>query len=377
MRTYFTMLLLASVVSFLVTPLARRLAFAIGAVDRPDPRKIHRLPTARLGGLAVLLGFYSPLLTLFFLDNQVGRIFLGQKEAILTLMGCSLAMFIVGAIDDVYGLSAGRKLVLQIGVAAAMYHGGFRITVLSIPFGGAWQLGWLALPVTVLWIVGLTNATNLLDGMDGLVAGVAAVLALSLAMINIVGGNIVVALLTFALAGATLGFLPYNFVPARIFLGDSGSLFVGIVMAGISTLSLFKAATAALVLVPVLLFALPLFDTAQVVIGRLRRGQHPFSPDKTHVHHRLLDLGLNQKQAATLLYAITLFLGVSAILLSWRLNASVFTGVLLTGGLLGSALFTLSRRFRARRPDAGDTEPLSQPQPQPQPGPATSLDTPP
>lgn len=349
MRTYFTMLLMAMVVSFVMTPIASRLAHLVGALDRPDSRKIHRRPTPRLGGIAVIAGFCAPWFALYFVDNRVARIFLQHEGLIFALLVCGLVMFAVGVVDDITGLTAGRKLVLQILVATAMYVGGFRITELSSPWGHTWHLGWLALPVTVVWIVGLTNATNLLDGMDGLVAGVATVMALALAMINILGGNSVVALLTFSLAGATLGFLPYNFSPARIFLGDSGSLFLGLVMAGISTLSFFKAATATLVFVPLLLFALPLFDTTQVVIGRLRRGHHPFSPDKTHVHHRLLELGLNQKEAAFFLYVICIFLGISAIILSWRLTSTVLVTLLIIGTIIAASLLAWSSRLRLQR----------------------------
>ncbi len=358
MRTYFTLLLLAAASSFLMTPLARRLAFAIGAVDRPDPRKIHREPTARLGGFAVVVGFCVPWLALYLLDNRISQVLRDHDQLIGSLFVAGLVMFVIGAIDDILGLAAKTKLVFQILVAIGMFAGGFRITTLSTPFVGTYHLGWLSLPVTVLWIVALTNATNLLDGMDGLVAGVAAVLALSLAMINIIGGNIIVALLTFCLAGATLGFLPYNFAPARIFLGDSGSLFLGVIMAGISTVSFFKAATASLVFIPLLLFALPLFDTTQVVIGRLRRGQHPFSPDKTHVHHRLLDFGLTQKQAAGFLYVITGFLGVSAIVLSWKSNPASFLGIAAIAVVLLVAMISIWARIRAPRTPPPDPVPV-------------------
>lgn len=349
MRTYFTVLLLAMVVSFLMTPIAARLAFWVGAVDRPDARKIHREPIPRLGGLAVLAGFCAPWAALYLIDNRVARIFQEHEALVLTLLGCGCLMFAVGMLDDIVGLSAARKLAMQVGIAAGMYAGGIRITEVTNPFGEAWPLGWMAAPLTVLWIVGLTNATNLLDGMDGLVAGVAAVLALSLAMINIIGGNTVVALLTFALAGAALGFLPYNFSPARIFLGDSGSLFMGLLMAGIGTLSFFKAATATLVLVPLLLFALPLFDTTQVVIGRMRRGRHPFTPDDTHVHHRLLRFGLSQKEAACFFYVVTVFLGLAAIVLSWRFTGGSFAALGIVGGVLSVVLLAWAWHLRQRR----------------------------
>lgn len=358
------MLLMAAVVSFLLTPMARRFAFLVGAVDRPDPRKIHRHPTARLGGLAVVAGFCAPWLLLYVLDNRVAHIVRDHETLVFTLLGAGITLFAVGVVDDIRGLSPGTKLVFQVLVAGGMFLGGYQITELSIPFGDKWTLGWLALPVTVLWIVGLTNATNLLDGMDGLATGMAAVMALSLAMINIIAENTVVALLTFCLAGAALGFLPYNFTPARIFLGDSGSLFLGVVMAGISTISFFKAATATLILLP-FLFALPLFDTFQVVVGRLRRGHHPFSPDKTHVHHRLLDFGFNSRQATTILYLVTLFLGVSAIILSWRRESRVFIGIALLGVLLavGVALTARQARRRAAPLSASTPDPVSPDQP--------------
>ena len=351
MRTYFTMLLLAAIVSFLVTPFAQRLAFLIGAVDQPDPRKIHRAPTARTGGVAVLLGFCTPWAVLYLLDNQVVRMFQQQEDTFFTLIACGLAMFALGFADDLLNLGPRIKILVQIVVAVVMYFGGFRISEVTNPFTAAIPLGWLSLPVTILWIVGITNATNLLDGMDGLVAGVAAVMALSLAMINILGGNVLVALLTFSLAGAALGFLPFNFTPARIFLGDSGSLFIGMMMAGISTLSFFKAATATLVLIPLLLFALPLFDTTQVVIGRLRRGQHPFSPDKNHVHHRLMRLGLNQRQAAVFLYTVTLFLGVSSIILSWRITPAAFVTLAIIGMSLAGTFVAVTRHLARQRLD--------------------------
>lgn len=350
MRTYFTILLLGAFVSFLVTPLARRLAFLVGAVDQPDPRKIHREPTPRLGGLAIVAGFCLPWLLLFFVDNRVAALFHEHERLLFVLLGAALTMFTVGVVDDIHGVSARGKLLVQVLVAVAMYWGDFRINLLSNPFGSSVELGWWSLPITVIWIVGLTNATNLLDGMDGLVAGVVAVMSLTLAMIHIIDNNFVVALLAFTLAGATLGFLPYNFAPARIFLGDSGSLFLGLLMAGLSTISLFKAATVAMVFVPLLVFALPLIDTTQVVIGRIRSGRHPFSPDKTHVHHRLLELGLDQKQVVLVLYLISLFLGVVAIVLSRKTEAKAAMALIAMAVVVCTGLVVWTRKVSARPP---------------------------
>jgi UDP-GlcNAc:undecaprenyl-phosphate GlcNAc-1-phosphate transferase len=357
MKTYFTILMLSALTTFLVTPLVRRLAFAIGAMDVPDARKIHAAPMPRLGGVAVFAGFALPWLLLYLMNNRVAQVFQQYERQFLGLLLGGFAILLVGVVDDVKPMRALHKLLAQLAVAAGLYFAGFRITELSVPFtSSVLPLGWLALPATVLWIVALTNAINLLDGIDGLVSGVTATISLALALINILTGNVLVALVTFCLAGAALGFVPYNFSPARIFLGDSGSLFMGLTMACIGTLSLFKAATATFVLVPLVLFALPLFDTTSVMLGRMRRGQHIFTPDKTHVHHRLLRLGLTQRQAATLLYAVTIFLGLAAVLLSWRATPATFMGVFVVAGGLGAALvgwtLWIRRRKAARTPPA-------------------------
>jgi UDP-GlcNAc:undecaprenyl-phosphate GlcNAc-1-phosphate transferase len=320
-------------------------------MDLPSARKVHAEPMPRLGGLAVFAGFWVPWIGLYLVDNRVTETLRSYDKLSLSLALGGTVMLLLGIYDDLKGAGARLKFSVQIAVAVALYFGGFRITVLSNPFGEPLQLGWLALPVSVLWIVGITNAINLLDGIDGLATGVTACIALSLALINVLFGNILVALLTLCLAGACLGFLPYNFSPARIFLGDSGSLFLGLVLACIGTVSLFKAATATFIAVPVILFGLPLFDTASVVLGRLSRGQPLFEADKTHVHHQLLRLGLNQPQAAYLLYGITLLLGALATFLSLQQSPRA----LLLGGafvlVLASIIWAAWKtRLRQRSP---------------------------
>jgi UDP-GlcNAc:undecaprenyl-phosphate GlcNAc-1-phosphate transferase len=318
MKTYLTILMLACAVTFFMTPVARWMAFRLGAVDLPGGRKVHTQPMARFGGLAVFAGFCAPWGGLYLMSNRVSSTFQDYERLFATLMVGALAMLILGAIDDIKSLPAGRKFLVQIGVALWLFLGGYRITTLSNPFGTPIVLGWLSLPVSLLWIVGLTNAINLLDGIDGLATGVTACIALALALINLLGGNILVALLTFSLAGACLGFLPYNFSPARIFLGDSGSLVLGMVLSCIGMLSLFKAATATFIVVPLLLFALPLYDTASVMLGRALRGAPIFGADRTHVHHRLLGFGLSHRQAAIVLYALCVVMGALAVALSVR-----------------------------------------------------------
>jgi UDP-GlcNAc:undecaprenyl-phosphate GlcNAc-1-phosphate transferase len=349
MRTYFTILVLSAVAAFLSTPWVRRLAFRWGALDVPNERKVHTQPMPRLGGLATYAGFWFPCIGIYFLNNLVTETFKNYERISLTLWLGATAMMALGVWDDIKGVRAIKKLSIQILIAVGLYGAEFRINTLSNPFGAPWELGWLSLPVSVLWIVGITNAINLLDGIDGLATGVTACIALALALINMLSGNIMVALLTLCLAGSCLGFLPYNFSPARIFLGDSGSLFIGLVLSCIGIMSLFKAATATFVLAPLILFGLPLFDSVSVALGRLARGVPLFQADKSHVHHRLLRLGLNQRQAAYVLYGITLSLCGFAIFLSVEQSPQI----LLLGIVLVLSLATVAwRAWRIRRRNA-------------------------
>lgn len=343
------MFILSALGAWFATPWVRRLAWRYGVLDQPSDRKVHTEPMARLGGLAVFIGFCLPWLGFLLLKNRVAGIFAEYWEMFWALLAGSLAMLLLGIYDDLKGLKATPKFIVQTAVAVTLYYAGFKITRLTNPFGPAIELEWLALPVSVLWMVGITNAINLLDGIDGLATGVTACIAMSLALINIVYGNVIVALLTLALAGACFGFLPFNSSPARIFLGDTGSLFMGLMLACIGILSLFKAATATFILVPVLIFGVPLFDTAAVMLGRLVRRKPLFEGDKTHVHHRLLRAGMTHKEAAFYLYAVTLLLAGIAIFISFNQSAQ---GVWYFGtlGLLVGTGGWLAWRLRAFRP---------------------------
>jgi UDP-GlcNAc:undecaprenyl-phosphate/decaprenyl-phosphate GlcNAc-1-phosphate transferase len=319
MKTYIGIFFVAAVGAFFATPWARRLAKRLGALDTPSDRKIHSQVTPRLGGLAIFFGFSVPLLAFYLVENRVTTIFLNYEIPTFALLGAGVMMLALGIYDDCKGADARKKFTAQILAATALYFlGGFRIDALSNPFGEPLQLGIFSFPFSVLWVVMITNAINLLDGIDGLVAGVTAIIALSLGIINVIYGNIFISVLTFCLAGACLGFLPHNFAPARIFLGDSGSLFIGITLAGISMYSLFKEKTVTLLAVPLVLFGLPLFDTTSVMIGRLARRKPLFEADKSHIHHRLLELGLTTRQAAVFLYIVTGLL--SALSISSILN---------------------------------------------------------
>lgn len=348
-KTYLAMFLVSLLRAWLATPWVRRLALHLGALDHPGDRKVHAEVMPRMGGLAVFAGFCLPWLAFLLLKNRVSGIFAEYWEMFWALLAGGTAMLLLGIYDDLKGLKATPKFVVQVAVAVALYYAGFRITRITNPFGPAIELEWLSLPLSVLWMVGITNAINLLDDIDGLATGVTACIAMSLALINMVHGNVIVALLTLALAGASFGFLPFNSSPARIFLGDTGSLFMGLLLACIGILSLFKAATVSFILVPLLVFGLPLFDTTSVMLGRLRRGTPLFQGDQSHVHHRLLRAGMNHRQASYYLYAVTLLLAGLAIFISFNQSAQ---GIWYFGtlGLLVAAAGWLAWRLRAFRP---------------------------
>ena len=339
MKTFIGLFFVASLAAFFATPWARRLARYLGALDIPSDRKIHSRITPRLGGVAVFFGFCMPLITFYLIENRVTTIFLDYETPTFALVLAGAMMLALGIYDDCKGADARKKFTVQIIAATFLYFlGNFRIDILSNPFGDPIHLGYFSYPLSVLWMVMITNAINLLDGIDGLVAGVTAIIALALGVINVIYGNIFIAVLTFCLAGACLGFLPHNFAPARIFLGDSGSLFIGMTLAAISMYSLFKEKTATLLAVPLVLFGLPLFDTTSVVIGRMAGRKPLFQADKSHIHHRLLELGFETRQAAVFLYIVTSLLSlltIAAILDREKVQgAAAFFLVLATGWLV-------------------------------------------
>ena len=305
-------------IALILTPVVKNLAVKMGAVDDPrkdkDPeRRMHSDPIPRMGGLAIALGFLlSTLVFLPILGEEYGN-YRGM------LLGAVIVV-VLGVFDDIYDLRALFKLVVQIIAAMIAVVGGNVITDLSNPnifsSNPYWHLGWLSVPVTVIWIVGMTNAVNLIDGLDGLSCGVSSISSLTLLVIALLVGEPPVALLVAALAGACLGFLPYNMNPAKIFMGDTGSTFLGYVLAVISIQGLFKMYTLISFVVPFLLFGLPIFDTCFAFIRRIAHGQSPMHADRGHVHHRLIDMGFSQKQAVAVLYVITAILGLSAVVLT-------------------------------------------------------------
>lgn len=313
MSDYIVSFLLALVATVALTPAVIYIAGKTGALDAPDTRKVHKQPIPRIGGLAIFAGFL--LAMLYFLC--VGEIAEETAHELLGLLLGGSLIVLLGLVDDYKNLPAKVKLTGQI-VCACILVLGFevRIDFITDPFGDYFYLEYFAIPATIFWIVGLTNTVNLIDGLDGLAAGVAMIASVTICLVALEQNAVFVAVLTAALAGATLGFLFYNFNPARIFMGDTGSMFLGYTLAGISVIGAVKSAATIALIVPILALGLPILDTTFAIVRRYRGGVPIFKPDKGHLHHRLLNLGFTQRQAVLLMYVISAVLGLSAVALT-------------------------------------------------------------
>ena len=311
MPVYMLAFIIAAGVALLLTPGVICLAGKTGAMDAPDARKVHKKPIPRIGGIGIYLAFMVAILSVLAFTEVSPEVL----YEIIGLLVSGSIIFIVGLIDDYVNLPAKVKLLGQI-IAACVLVFAFdvRIDFITDPFGDYIYLEFLAIPATIFWLVGLTNTVNLIDGLDGLAAGVSTIASITIFLVALQQGIILVAVLTAALAGAAFGFLYYNFNPAKIFMGDSGSQFLGFMLAGISVIGAVKSAATIALIVPIL--ALPILDTTFAIVRRYRGGVPIFKPDKGHLHHRLLDLGFSQRQAVLLMYVISALLGLSAVALT-------------------------------------------------------------
>ena len=289
---------IAFIFTFATTPLVRRFAYKIGAVDVPrDKRRVHKRPTPRIGGLAIIFGFLVAIIS--FNDSW-------SRELVSILIGVGI-LGVLGIIDDCKELDAKLKFVVQIIAAlVVVIFGDIRISVMSNPnvFSENPYIifpQWLSITVTVLWIVFMTNAVNFIDGLDGLAAGVSAIMSMSLVFIAITYHEYEIALLGIALMGACFGFLPFNFNPAKIFMGDTGSMFLGYMLSVLSVQGMFKSYAVISFAVPIIMLGLPLFDALFAMLRRLLTGKNPMSADRGHLHHRLYDMGFSQKQTVFIL----------------------------------------------------------------------------
>lgn len=319
--------LLAMFVSFVLTPYIKKLAFAIGAIDKPDNRKVHKKIMPRLGGLAIYIGFLLAVLASLPLNKDLLGILLGSAVIIL-----------VGVLDDKYQLPAKVKLLGQIAAACVLVLFDIRIEWVNNPFGGYYYLDYLSIPLTIFWVISFTNVVNLIDGLDGLAAGVSAIASITVILVAIMMGYYHIAVLTAALAGGIIGFIRYNFNPATIFMGDTGSMFIGYMLAAISVFGAVKTAATVALIVPAIALGLPIMDTAFAIMRRYTNGRPIFQPDKGHLHHRLLAMGMDQKQAVLLMYAITALLGIGAVL--WAevdgFYAAIIIAVIITAVAVGA-----------------------------------------
>jgi UDP-GlcNAc:undecaprenyl-phosphate/decaprenyl-phosphate GlcNAc-1-phosphate transferase len=303
MRTYVVAFLLALAVAAALTPLVERLARRFSWLDRPnESRKVHTRAVPRIGGIAVVTAFLAPIIGLIFHDNEISDLLYAEPAKVLGLTAGATAIVALGIFDDLKGADARVKLVVQTSVAVGMWFAGFSIERMANPFGPPFQLGVLSLPATVLWIVAIVNALNLIDGLDGLASGVALFATLVLFVVSFNDHAVLLCLMTATLCGSLVGFLFFNFNPARIFLGDSGSMFLGFCLAVISLWTQRKGAAAVALLIPTLALALPILDTSLSFVRRIARGKNPFRADREHLHHRLLELGLSHRSAVLTLY---------------------------------------------------------------------------
>ncbi|MCX8157020.1 MAG: undecaprenyl/decaprenyl-phosphate alpha-N-acetylglucosaminyl 1-phosphate transferase [Verrucomicrobiae bacterium] len=325
-KTYLGLLALACGLGLLLTPIVRWLASRAGILDHPGTRKIHHRPIPLLGGLAVALAMWLPIAALWMYDNRVANLLRAQEAAVLQILLSGVAMLLLGIYDDLRGLNARKKLMAQLPVAVALVVSGVGFQSITIPSLGSVSLGWAGPLLTLLWLIGITNAINLVDGIDGLACGVSFFAAATIAAISIYNDNTVGAVIMTALAGACLGFLPYNFNPARIFLGDTGSLFLGMTLAVSALVTSQKGTLAASLLIPVLVLGFPIIDTLLAMVRRAVRGKSMFSGDAGHIHHRLLARGLNHRQASIIIYGFCLLCGLVALVTVMENSAGMAFG---------------------------------------------------
>lgn len=307
---------ISAVVVLFLTPLVRKAGLASGKVDMPGDRKVHSQPMVRLGGVSIFVGVLISLLIVWFTggflnaeglpldpvaDNSIWGVTLG-----------GLGFFLIGLLDDLFGLSALIRLIMQAIIASMAWYVGVDIAFLSLPLveTGIIQLPhWLSLIVTIFWLVGMANAINWIDGLDGLAAGVSGIAAVVMMVVSLYMQQPAAALIAAALAGGALSFLRYNFNPAQIFMGDGGAYFIGFTLAGVGIIGLVKGVTTVAVLLPSLTLAIPILDMSAVILLRMRKGLSPFVADKRHLHHRLLKAGFSHRFTVLFIYVLALWVG--------------------------------------------------------------------
>ncbi len=306
MRTYSCVYLGSLLLAILVTPLVVWVASRIGAVDRPGVRAVHTRPIPRIGGVAIFLAAVTLIISVVFLNNNIGQAFRAVRLQLVTLLASAAFIFVTGLVDDLRGLPARCKFLAEFLASAVLCLAGVRISTIALTDQWVLPLGGWGCVLTLLWIIGITNAVNLSDGLDGLAAGVCAIACGVIALFAVHSGDVIMAVIMLALLGSLCGFLVFNFNPARIFMGDCGSLFLGFTIAASSVMCVTKSAALVGLALPALALGIPIFDTLFSMLRRFLERRSLFAPDRSHFHHRLLDLGLHQRQVVIMIYLATL-----------------------------------------------------------------------
>ncbi|MGM7634590.1 glycosyltransferase family 4 protein [Bacillus sp. Hm123] len=335
------------IASLAITPLVKKLAIAVGAVDKPNYRKVHQRIMPRMGGLAIFISF---MIGMFVLQPQADFNF-------AIILG-GVIIIITGVLDDRFELSAKVKLAGQLLAAlVVVVYGGVQMEDINLPFGGQMEFGYFSIPLTILWIVGITNAINLIDGLDGLAAGVSSIALFTISLMAYMKGDLYVMSVALLVLGSTLGFLHYNFHPAKIFMGDTGALFLGYIISVLALLG-FKNVTVVSLIIPIIILGVPITDTFFAIIRRKVNKQPLSAPDKSHLHHCLLRMGYTHKQTVMIIYAIASMFGLAAVIFTMATiwGAIVLIAVLVVAielfvesvGLVGSNYKPLMNLMRVR-----------------------------
>ncbi len=311
----FLLLFLISIgVTYLVTPYVERLAFRLGAVDFPSERKVHRQPVPSLGGIAIYLGIISAI---FYQLIKRDSIIQGDLGFWGIIFGGTLIL-LIGVIDDIFDIPPWLKLIGQIGAGFVLVLVGVRIEFVGNPFGGIISLSnYLMVPLTILWVVGMINIINFIDGLDGLASGIVGIASISILIMAYITGRTEVSVLCVVLAGSSFGFLKHNFNPAQIFMGDSGSMLLGFMLGALTVQGVIKSVASIALIVPIIIMAVPIFDTFLAIIRRLIRGQPVYKADVDHIHHRLIKEGFSHRQTVIVIYIWSIFLSAAALVLNF------------------------------------------------------------
>lgn len=300
-----TLLLVAvtMIVSLTITPIVIAISKRLNLVDKPNFRKVHTKPISVMGGTVILFSFLIGIWIGHPIETEIKPLIIG-----------AIIMYVLGLVDDIYDLKPYIKLAGQIAAALVVAFYGVTIDFISLPMGTTIHFGFLSIPITVIWIVAITNAINLIDGLDGLASGVSAIGLITIGFIAILQANIFITMICCVLLGSLIGFLFYNFHPAKIFLGDSGALMIGFIIGFLSLLG-FKNITIIALFFPIVILAVPFIDTLFAMIRRVKKGQHIMQADKSHLHHKLLALGYTHRQTVLLIYSISILFSLSSIIL--------------------------------------------------------------